>query len=234
LIVSSGLCILKAINAGERLQLVSGQRSYWDRVATEKMFTHPLSEVWLNQIKNQNARILDYGCGYGRILNDLKLRGFTNTVGVDFFPQMIARGKKEYPSMNLRAFQALPLSEVNASFDVIFLFAVLTCIPDNHEQEALLKELQRVLRPGGILYVSDMPLQTDDRNRTRYANAMAQFETYGVFETEDGAMVRHHPQARFDALLDGFEILDTLNVQISTMNGNPATGLQILARLPEA
>jgi hypothetical protein len=63
---------------------------------------------------------------------------------------------------------------------------------------------------------------------------MAQFETYGVFKTEDGAMVRHHPQARFDALLDGFEILNTLNVQISTMNGNPATALQILARLPEA
>ncbi len=209
---------------------MDGQRSYWDRVATKKTFTHPLNEAWLTQTISQDARLLDYGCGYGRTLNDLALLGFMNTVGVDFAPQMVARGKRDFPHLNLRAVRALPLSEADASFDAVLLLAVQTCIPNDQEQEALLSELRRLLRPGGMLYISDMPLQADERNRRRYAEAKPRFGTYGVFKTDDGAVVRHHRSARLDVLLGGFERVATQDVQLSTMNGNLATAVQILAR----
>ena len=209
---------------------MTSQRAYWDRAAAVKEFTHPLDGGWITQTLGRDARILDYGCGYGRTLNDLASLGFTNAVGVDFAPRMVARGRREFPALDLRHAPGLPLAEADAGFDAVLLLAVLTCIPDDREQEALLGEVRRLLRPGGMLYVSDMPLQPDARNRARYAKAEPRFGTYGVFETEDGAVVRHHTDARLDALLDGFERVAARDVQLSTMNGHPARAVQILAR----
>jgi 2-polyprenyl-3-methyl-5-hydroxy-6-metoxy-1,4-benzoquinol methylase len=50
------------------------QTDYWDRVAPEKRFSHPLRLDWLLHLRSQ-ARILDHGCGYGRLLNQLSGAG---------------------------------------------------------------------------------------------------------------------------------------------------------------
>ena len=50
------------------------------------------------------------------------------------------------------------------SIDAVLLFAVLTCIASDDAQKNLLREFKRVLRPGGLLVISDYPLQTDERN----------------------------------------------------------------------
>jgi len=65
-------------------------------------------------------------------------------------------------------------------FDAVVLFTVLTCIPGDHDQRAVIDEVHRLTQLGGLLYTSDMWLQTDERNRQRYA----QFENrlpYGLF-----------------------------------------------------
>lgn len=69
------------------------QVSYWDRVAHEKRFSHPLRLDWLERHSNQQARILDYGCGYGRTLAELSQAGFQNLAGVDFSGAMLARAR---------------------------------------------------------------------------------------------------------------------------------------------
>jgi SAM-dependent methyltransferase len=209
---------------------MTAQQAYWNRVAAEKIFTHPLNETWLSRWVRPQARILDFGCGYGRTLDALAARGYTNTLGIDFSARMIARGRQHFPTLDLRVTEGTPIAEPTESFDVVLLFAVLTCIPGDREQEALMAELRRVLRPGGFLYVSDMKLQSDDRNRARYAAAVPRFGTHGVFETDDGAVVRHHDAARLAALLAGFTTIATDDVPLSTMNGNPAMAVQIFAR----
>ena len=202
------------------------QRGYWDRVAAEKVFTHPLNRDWVTGVIRPDARVLDYGCGYGRTLNELARMGYANGVGVDFSAAMVARGRREFPELDLRP----TLADPDAAYDAVFLMAVLTCVPEDAEQDALMADTRRVLRPGGVLYVSDMPLQADARNLRRYAEAG--FGTYGVFETEDGAIVRHHSDARFAALLGGFEVIATEDVPLTTMNGHAATARQFLARRP--
>jgi len=205
-------------------------RSYWNRVAAAKTFTHPLNRDWLAQTIARGARLLDYGCGYGRTLHDLASLGYTNALGVDFSPEMIARGLREHPALDLRAIQRLPLEEGHATFDAVFLFAVLTCIPDDRTQDAVVGEVRRLLRPGGLLYISDMPLQTDERNRARYARDQSRFGAYGAFETGDGAVVRHFAEERLDALLRGFVSVASRQVVVTTMNGNTATATQRLLR----
>jgi SAM-dependent methyltransferase len=206
------------------------QRPYWDRVAGQKTFTHPINRVWLDTFVPRTARILDYGCGYGRAMAELVSLGYTDLVGMDFSPAMVARRRQIDPSMDLRVIEALPTPELDGSFDAVLLLAVLTSVPDGCAQEAVMREVFRLLRQGGVLLLSDMPLQADRRSVSRYVRDVAEFGTYGIFRTNDGAVVRHHDEARLHALLDGFKPLRTAEVSLSTMNGNSATAVQMIVR----
>ena len=161
---------------------IGSQISYWDRVAHEKLFSHPLRLDWLAKYSNQRARILDYGCGYGRTLAELSVAGFTSLVGVDFSEAMLARAHAEVPGPQLIRNDGYRLPFKDDCFDVVTLFAVLTCIPDSNEQQTLVTEVERVLRKGGLLYVSDVLVNDDERNRERYARYAEAYGCYGVFE----------------------------------------------------
>ncbi|MFJ3670469.1 class I SAM-dependent methyltransferase [Streptomyces sp. NPDC090106] len=211
------------------------QVPYWDAAAATKTFTHPLHPPWLDRI-GRNAAILDHGCGYGRVLTELGRHGFTDLTGVDTSPAMIARARALHPSLRLATLDTPPaLPYPDAHFDAVLLFAVLTCVPGDAAQRRLIAELNRVLAPGGTLYVSDLLLQNDPRNRGRYdrhADRHGSRDSYGVFETGDGALCRHHPREWFTDLLAGFRTLDTRTITVSTMNGHESTGIQLLARKP--
>src|SRR6185503_2115309 len=166
---------------------------YWDAAATTKVFTHPLYEPWLAAL-DPTAAVLDYGCGYGRILAELEQLGFRDLSGADISPAMIERARRERPGARITVIAdppALP-SQHDGSFDLVLLFAVLTYGPEDDAQQALLAETARLLKPGGRLYLSDVLLQDDARNLERYDRGMQTHGTYGVFETGDGAVCRHH------------------------------------------
>jgi SAM-dependent methyltransferase len=195
-------------------------------VAGTKTFTHELGGDWLSLIA-ADSRVLDFGCGYGRTLAAL---GKLNSVGYDFSERMIARGLAEYRDLDLRVAPTLPVPEPDESIDVALLLAVLTCVPQDEDQENIVAELYRLLKPGGLLMLSDMPLQTDERNVVRYEKSLSLFGVEGVFVTDDGAVVRHHSSARFSHLLRDFTVIETRSVGLNTMNGHVAFGTQVLAR----
>ncbi|MFJ6082343.1 class I SAM-dependent methyltransferase [Streptomyces sp. NPDC092369] len=210
------------------------QAAYWDAVAETKRFTHPLHTPWLEGL-DRDAVILDYGCGYGRTMSTLEQHGFGNLFGVDTSPGMIARARRLHPAMRFEVLTTAPtLPCPDASIDLVVLFAVLTCIPDDQAQRRLIGELCRVLKPGGRLYLSDLLLQHDQRHRDRYTEFGARHggSTYGVFRTADGAVCRHHHDDWFTDLLTDFTPVDTRPVTVATMNGHEAAGVQILAGAP--
>ncbi len=203
------------------------QSSYWDRGAG-KTFTHPLNAGFLAALL-PGDRILDYGCGYGRSLVQLASLGHANSVGVDFSRELIARGRREQPSLDLRHITRTVVDEPDGSFDAALIVAVLTCIVGDDQQDAVLREIRRLLRPGGVLFISDMPLQDDERNRARYAAGVVH-GPYGTFDTGDGGIVRHHADSHMQRWLKGFTPVDWKRIELTTMHGNPATGVQIVAR----
>lgn len=140
------------------------QLEYWDGPGATKTFSHPINFSWLDGALNPQSHILDYGCGYGRTMNLLYEYGYQNIEGVDFSAQMIRRGHHSFPHLSFDVMHSSSLSYPDGSFDAVLLFAVLTCIPDNETQRALIEEIVRVLKPGGILYISDLVLQNDARN----------------------------------------------------------------------
>ena len=202
---------------------------YWDATAATLSFTHPLDFAWLAELP-RDARILDHGCGYGRTLAELAAAGWTNAVGVDFSAAMIERGRAAGPALDLRHIAGLPLAEPDGGFDAVILFAVLTTIPGDGAQRALMAELRRLLRPGGLVYLSDYLLQTDARNLARYEAGAARHGVYGVWDREDRGVFRHHSRAALDALMGGFEPVAEAEIATATLSGAPVTAIQRLAR----
>ncbi|MGW0413561.1 class I SAM-dependent methyltransferase [Streptomyces collinus] len=210
---------------------LGSQIAYWDGVGATKTFTHPVNLSWLAEV-GPDARVLDYGCGYGRVMAELSEHGFRDVSGVDLSPALIERGQQLRPDLRFAVLESPPyLTHASGSFDVVLLFAVLTCVPDGDAQGALVEELNRVLAPGGLLYVSDLLLQNDERNHSRYAACTRQFGTpYGVFATDDGAVCRHHDIAELHALLSDFDLVEERRIEVATMNGHRSQAVQLLAR----
>jgi SAM-dependent methyltransferase len=203
------------------------QQEYWDGCST-KTFSEPFNiELFQSQVSTY-APILDFGCGYGRISQHLHTHGYTHTVGVDFSEGMIERGKALHPHLDLRIQRELPLPFDDGHFDAVLLFTVLTCIANSDNQRKLVAEMRRVLRPGGILYMTDFFLGTDERNLARYAEYESRYDCYGVFELPDGGIFRHHTTDWIDDLMGDFVQLWTRTYKGESMNGNPARLFQYI------
>ena len=206
------------------------QFKYWNDVSSSKIFTHPINIDKFSSLISKDASILDFGCGYGRTCNELYKLGFHNTIGIDSSKNMIERGHKENPHLILETSKEKSLSYGSNTFDAILLFAVLTCVPSNEGQQALINELYRVLKPGGIIYVSDYWLQSDERNLNRYNAFKDKYGIYGIFELPEGAIVRHHEKAWILSLLKKFYIIELFDIDVTTMNGNKSIGFQYMGK----
>ena len=211
---------------------INNQTVYWNSVAEVKNFTHPLEERLIKKYLQQGDIILDYGCGYGRITTALFERGFKNITGADTSSEMVIRGRKQNPALNLVHIEdASLLPFPDNHFDVIILFAVLTCIPANAAQESLIKILSSKLKKGGLIYVSDYYLQADKNEVSRYHYLENNRANYGVFTLAEGATFRHHTIEWIQNLFQRFQILEEISIEVKTMNGHSATAFQLLAKI---
>ncbi|MFI0224430.1 class I SAM-dependent methyltransferase [Streptomyces lydicus] len=209
-----------------------GFLGFWETTGSAKTFTHPLDPELLDAYVPRGARVLDYGCGYGRLTAELAGLGYREVRGVDVSAALIARGRREHPELDLLRWAGFPLPFGTGSFDAALLFAVLTCVPGDAEQAAIAGELGRLVRPGGVLYLSDVPVQGDALNQERYARFAARYGTYGVFETPDGGVFRHHPPERLRGLVRaaGFSVVAERTGRVGTLDGRTAERLQLIAR----
>jgi hypothetical protein len=82
------------------------------------------------------------------------------------------------------------------------------------------------LRPGGLLYISDLWLQSDERNVARYALDEQKYGVYGIFDLPEGVTVRHHDPKWIETLTSDFDVVALDHVEVLTMNGNPAKAFQ--------
>ncbi len=109
-------------------------------------------------------RVLDFGCGCGRILLHLTdVARDMELYGVDVDAEAIAWAQRHIPCARVSVNRPLPpLDFPSESFDLIFSHSVLTHL-DEEYQDAWLAELRRVSRPEGIVLLTvhgDYPFQT--------------------------------------------------------------------------
>ena len=102
--------------------------------------------------------LLDAGCGNGRNLIYFMRNGYS-VYGVDHSPEAIAQIRTlasqlapELPPDNFRVESIDSLSFANQSFDVVLSSAVLHFSRDEDHWLAMVREMWRVLKPGGIFF----------------------------------------------------------------------------------
>ncbi len=206
------------------------QKEYWNKVSPTKNFSTPIQLEEFKKRVPLEAKILDVGCGYGRILDVLYQEGYRELTGADISEGMVERGKRLYPYLDLLAAAGDDLPFEDESFDAVILFAVLTGVVYEDAQRRILKEIRRVLRPGGMIYVNDFLLNDDERNRKRYAEFEEKYGIYGIFELPEGALMRHHTEAYSRSLFTDFEEEIFCTTSFITMNGNPSNGFYYFGR----
>ncbi|MGH7856302.1 MAG: class I SAM-dependent methyltransferase [Candidatus Binatia bacterium] len=98
------------------------------------------------------GRALDAACGTGRWAGELVARGHS-VIGVDETPAMLERARGKVPSADLRLgrLESLPVDTASVDFAICAL-ALAHCA----DLEPPIRELARVLRPGGRLVVTDL------------------------------------------------------------------------------
>jgi len=206
---------------------IDNQKEYWDSVAPQKTFTHPIDIDWLLQYVDKSAMIIDYGCGYGRIVKELIDAGFSNITGFDTSIEFIKKGEQHHlPIYHIPAPEALPLE--NNQVDCFLLFAVLTCIPSNIGQSNLISLLYSKLKPGGLIYISDYYLQENEVSKSRYTYYNDDKDNFGVFSLPEGGTFRHHSKDWIKTLVNDFTIRDEQEIEVKTMNGNAASAFQMM------
>lgn len=95
--------------------------------------------------------VLEVGCGEGRGI-DLMLPRATSFTAVDKIEEALAKLRVKYPSGKFIGTNIPPLSALaDNTYDVVVTFQVIEHIEDDH---LFLKEIQRVLKPGGVAYVT--------------------------------------------------------------------------------
>ncbi|MBC8441037.1 MAG: class I SAM-dependent methyltransferase [Deltaproteobacteria bacterium] len=210
--------------------MITNQQTYWDKAASKKEFTTPFRMDRFIPWVSEESVILDVGCGYGRTLNELYQEGFKKICGIDFSQKMVERGKCLYPYLDLKKYTAIFPFEDN-TFDAVVLIAVLTCIVKDVDQEQLLDEIERVLKPHGILYINDFLINHDQRNIDRYKAFKKTCGKYGVFKLDEGAILRHHTIDHLFNLTHNFEKKDFQTQMYTTMNRHTSNGFYYLGKL---
>jgi len=149
-------------------------------VALEEAVVHELIRSVLA------GRALDAACGTGRHAAHLVQMGH-EVVGVDLTPDMLARARERVPDADFRTGDLRKLPADDGSFNLIVCGLALAHLP---ELDTPVRELARVLAPGGRLIVSVLhPFQ-------------ALLGWHAPFTGSDGrrGFVREHPHLHADYL----------------------------------
>jgi SAM-dependent methyltransferase len=103
-------------------------------------------------------RVLDAGCGYGRNLVHLLREGCqvfavdADAAGVEHVRRLSASLKTGLPAENFQVAQIETMPFADGFADVVICNSVLHFSRDERHFRAILSELWRVLRPGGMLF----------------------------------------------------------------------------------
>lgn len=94
--------------------------------------------------------ILDVGCSTGIITAGLERLGL-EPVGIDVVPEFIDVARERFPSIEFLVGEAEALPFPDASFDFVSLSSLIEHAAD---WRVTIRESSRVLKPGGVLYLS--------------------------------------------------------------------------------
>ncbi len=154
----------EARRAGDSREFFAGAVGKWDKLRRE-LYGDRFNFAALTALIPADYVVADLGCGTGRLASELA-PFVKQVIGVDNSPAMLKAAHnrvEEFSNVELRKgdLESLPIE--TASCDAAMLVLVLTYSPD---PRPVLREMSRILHPGGKAVIVDLlPHDRDDFRR---------------------------------------------------------------------
>jgi SAM-dependent methyltransferase len=152
-----------------------GEPCYAESAAGRFLFQEREREV-LGVLERQGflslskSRILEVGCGTGKWLRDLIAWGADpeNVYGVELLPASAARARRlTAQAVTIECASATDLSFPADSFDMVIQATVFSSVLDPAMRRRMAAEMQRVLRPNGLILWYDLVMPNPGNPDTR-------------------------------------------------------------------
>jgi demethylmenaquinone methyltransferase / 2-methoxy-6-polyprenyl-1,4-benzoquinol methylase len=139
-----------------------GVQRMFDRIAPvydvmNRVMTGGLDRRWrritVEQAVREGDRVLDACCGTGDLAIAARRAGAAEVIGLDFSEEMLERARHKAPELDWVQGDALALPFADGSFDAATVGFGIRNVDD---LEAGLRELRRVLRPGGRVAILEI------------------------------------------------------------------------------
>lgn len=108
--------------------------------------------ITLKNLKDKNAKILEAGCGLGRVVKYLYDRGFHNIHGIEIDQEAVNFLNTYFPELKVVSGDLLNLPYPPEYFDIVLSYGVIEHFPDGPENP--MKAMFDVLKPGGLAIVT--------------------------------------------------------------------------------
>jgi SAM-dependent methyltransferase len=155
--------------------------------------------------------VLDFGCGVGRIMRHWKGIKGPRFCGTDYNPRLVewCRNNLKFAEFRTNTLDG-PLSYDPETFDLVYAFSVFTHLTEPLQRHWM-GELRRILRPGGLLYLTahgDFYLdKLNEEERRRFA--AGELVVTDSERAGENVCAAYHPRAYVEGTLaEGFEVLE--------------------------
>lgn len=206
----------------------------WKELGKDVVATSPFSEKVFEFIP-ASGRVLDLGCGNGRISKIIKARGY-QTYGID-----INEGAIRFAQHDL-SLEGIEFSVQNSSktnfqdnfFDAVIEQATLACM-ECEERVATFREMFRMLKPGGVMSIAEFGIKPGKEDKYDADAKITGEHGTRIIKKEDGSeWFRSHnfDETELENLMTnaGFKIISEIHSNFSTLNGNSHPGHQYIIR----
>jgi SAM-dependent methyltransferase len=188
-----------------------------------------------NGIRLEDCRaILDFGCGVGRVLRHWSTLDGPDLHGADYNPALIAWCREHLP------FARFGVNDLDGrleyppdTFDLAYALSVFTHLSESR-QRLWIGELRRVLRPGGLLFLTThgehyLPqLTPQEQARFRAGDLVVK----GQAREGSNHCAAFHPRRLVsEVLADGFDEIDFIP---EGARGNPRQDVYLLRKRDDA
>jgi SAM-dependent methyltransferase len=185
---------------------------------------------------------LDIGCSRGAVSFFLARHGL-NVVGIDINAPAIADARQQALSEDPRArvrFEVVDiLDEAElGTFDVVVMIRLHTCFAKASSWRALLNRAYQCVSAGGVIYVHDFLMASDNENyRLRYQAARDRGWRNGNFVVDEAGgrplfIAHHHSKEEVDEITAPYQTISLQFHQSLSRHGNVCSMFEFLGRKP--
>ena len=229
---------------------------YWDSVYDQQdssatFLKQRMSQtlMWLDGVYlSRTSKILDAGCGSGRLARELSERGYA-VFGLDYSYGMLEKANSIGNRQGKRNVELLQgdvelMPYRDSSFDMIICLGVISYLKS---EEKALNEFARVLKPGGIMIISiinkfrlvkqlDLPLFLRDRLRRVFRKSIGIHKQKTAEVNNDSNLTTYSiPSMRKSLQLRRLTVLDyiTIPLEVLTLFGRDILPKNIAIKMAE-